>query len=104
MTAYVPPQGSLDLKAFWRSIVGLASGRSNGTGTITLAANATSTTVNDENVALGSVIKLVPATADAAAALASTYIPTATVLNGSFVIQHASSALADRTFSYAIAG
>lgn len=104
MTAYIPPAGSTDLKAFWRSIVGLASGRSNGTGTVTLAANATSTTVEDENCAIGSAIKLSPATADAAAAFATTYIPLATVLNGSFVIQHASNSLADRTFAYAISG
>lgn len=104
MTAYLPPAGSLDLKAFWRAIVGLASGRSNGVGTITLAASATTTTVSDENVAAGSVIKLSPATANAAAALGTTYVPLATVLNGSFVIQHANNSQTDRTFGYAIAG
>ena len=104
MTAYVPPQGSVDLKAFWRSILGLASGRSNAVGTITLNASATSTTVTDQNCSVNSVIELMPTTADAAAALATTFIPLTTITNGSFVIQHANNTQADRTFGYAIKG
>lgn len=104
MTAYLPSSGTTDLKQFWRSLLSLASGRSNATGTVTLKVSATSTTVSDGNCAVGSVIKLVPTTANAAGAIATTYIPPATVLNGSFVIQHASNAESDRTFSYAIAG
>jgi len=104
MTAYVPPAGSTDLKAFWRSILSLASGRSNATGTVTLTVSATSTTVTDQNCAVGTVPILVPTTADAAAALSTTYIPAATILNGSFVITHANNSQADRTFLYAFQG
>ena len=104
MTAYVPPKESKDWGQFWRAIVGLASGRSNGTGTVTLAASATTTTVTDENCSSQSVIKLVPATANAAAAVATTYIPLATITNGAFIIQHANNSQVDRTFAYAIQG
>lgn len=104
MTAYLPSAGTTDLKQFWRSLLSLASGGSNATGSVTLTVSAASTTVTDQNCAAGSVIKLVPTTANAAGALATTYVPPATVLNGSFVIQHASNAESDRTFSYAIQG
>lgn len=104
MSAYVPGVNDTDLKKFQRAIHGLASGRSNGVGSVTLAVSATSTTVTDQNCAAGSQIILTPQTADAAGALATTYVPAATVLNGSFVIQHANAASAGRTFNYAIAG
>lgn len=104
MTAYVPGENDTDLKKLIRAIRGLASGRSNGVGTVTLTASATSTTVTDQNCAAGSVIQLTATTADAATALATTYVPVATVLNGSFVIQHASNTQVDRTFAYAISG
>jgi len=101
MTAYVPPLGTTDLKSIIRSLMQLASGRSNATGTVTLAANATSTLVNDQNCAAGSAIQLMPMTADAAAALSGIFIAAS---NGSFVINHASNAQTDRQFTYAIHG
>lgn len=104
MTAYVPGENDTDLKKYRRAILGLSQGRSNGVGRVTLAVSATSTTVTDQNCAAGSQIILTPQTADAAAALATSYVPAPTVLNGSFVIQHVSNTQADRTFSYAIAG
>lgn len=104
MTAYVPPKGSKDFGDFWRSLLQLASGRSNATGTVTLTPGATSTVVTDQNCSLHSVIELMPATADAAAAASTTYIPLATITNGSFIIQHANNAQADRTFGYSIQG
>ncbi|MGA7810669.1 hypothetical protein [Bradyrhizobium sp.] len=104
MTVYIPPLGTTDLKAIIRSLMQLASGRSNATGTVTLAANATSTLVNDQNCAAGSAITLTAMTADAAAAQASLPGIFVTASNGSFVINHASNAQTDRQFTYAIHG
>ena len=101
MTAYVPPQETKDLKQIIRSLLQLASGRSNAIGTVTLKPSATSTAVTDQNCAAGSAIILTPLTANAAAALASTFFATS---NGGFLINHASNAQTDRTFAYAIVG
>jgi hypothetical protein len=103
MTVYVPSLlGSL--KDALRAIQQLSAGRSNAVGTVTLRASQTSTTVSDPNCASGTVPNLVATTADAAAALATTFIPVASIANGSFVIQHASVASVDRTFLYALHG
>jgi hypothetical protein len=101
LTAYVPSGGSTSFAEIIRSLTGLASGRSNATGTITLAAGVTTTTKIDRNCAAGAAIVLSPTTANASAALAGCYFATS---NGSFVITHANNAQTDRTFTYAIIG
>jgi hypothetical protein len=101
MSVYVPSLNETDPKKIVRSLRELAQGRSNGVGTVTLAAGATSTTVIDQNCAAGSHIGLTPQTADASAALATTYIATS---NGSFTLTHANNSQTDRTFTYAIVG
>jgi len=103
MTVFVPGLNDT-LKNAIKSIQQLSQGRSNAFGSVTLAASATSTTVTDGNCATGTVPLLSPTTADAAAALATTFIPVATIANGSFVIQHTSAASTDRTFLYALHG
>lgn len=105
MTVTVPGLNEKDPKKIVQAIQQLASGRSNAFGIITLApAPATSTAVTDQNCATGSVPILTPATANAAAAFSTTYVPVVTIANGSFVIQHVSSAQTDRTFLYALHG
>ena len=104
MTAYVPPLGSTDFKQIIRSLMQLASGRSNATGIVTLAANASTTTVSDRNCALGSAPLLVPATAHAAAEDGNGTRFVSSVSNGVFVITHANNAQTDRTYLYAIVG
>lgn len=105
MSVTVPALTETRLPKINQAIQQLASGRSNAFGTVTLAVSpATSTTVADPNCGTDTVPQLTPATADAAAALATTYIPIATVTNGAFVIQHSSSASVDRTFRYALHG
>lgn len=93
-----------DLAKFALAIQQLANGRSNAAGLVTLAAGATTTAVSAINCAAGSAVLLFPATADAAAALATTYVPAATVTRQQFIVNHASSALADRTFFYVCMG
>jgi hypothetical protein len=103
MTVYVPGLDEQDLTQIIQAIQQLACGRSNAVGMVTLAVSpATSTTVTDRNCAAGTVPLLTPTTANAAAT--PTYIPKTTIGNGTFVIQHASSALTDRTFLYALHG
>lgn len=104
MSVYIPGLNEKDIKNVIRSIQQLSAGRSNAVGTVTLRASATSTTVSDPNCASGTTPILTPTTADAAAALATTFIPAATVVNGSFVIDHASAVSVDRTFLYALHG
>jgi|SRR5581483_1299063 len=106
MTVFVPGLEEKDPKNVIRAIQQLAAGRSNAVGTVTLAVSAASTTVTDENCAAGSVPILVPTTAHAAAedGNGTRYIPTATIENGSFVIQHANNSQADRTYLYALFG
>jgi hypothetical protein len=93
-----------DLSKFALAIQQLSAGRSNATGLVTLAAGATTTAVSAANCAPWSTVFLYPTTADAAAALATTFVPTATVTKQAFVINHANNAQADRTFFYVCLG
>ncbi len=72
------------------------------TGTVTLTANAASTTLSDYRITASSVIALMPTTANAAGAIATTYIGTTAI--GSATITHANNAQADKTFKYSITG
>lgn len=77
----------------------IANGSSRTVGSVTLTANATTTTVVSQNVTPSSHITLTPTTANAAAEVP--YISART--NGaSFVITHANTASTDRTFTYEI--
>jgi hypothetical protein len=106
MTAYVPGITETDLKKIVLSLQQLAAGRSNAVGTVTLTASAATTLVTDKNCAAGSAILPMPTTANASAELGNGtwFVPTATILNGSFVITHANNAQTDRIFRYAIVG
>lgn len=86
------------------SVRALWQGRSNAVGEFTLTPSTTSTVVRAENCGPGSRIALTPRTASAATALASVYIPEATVTNGEFTVVHNSNAATDRKFGYAIQG
>lgn len=72
------------------------------TGSVTLRASQTTTTVTDDRVSLNTVPVLTPTTANAAGAVATTYI--STITTGSFIITHASAVSVDRTFRYALLG
>lgn len=101
MSAPIVPPGGGD-SAIRFAIQQLAQGRSNACGSFTLTANAASTTVTAQNCAAGSTPLLTPTTANAAAALATTFV--GTVSNGSFVVTHANNAQTDKTFKYAAIG
>ncbi|WP_298274542.1 hypothetical protein [uncultured Bradyrhizobium sp.] len=104
MTAYVPGITESDLKKIVLAIQGLAAGRSNAVGTVTLGTGVSTTTVSSPNVASGSTPILTPASASAATELGNGTVYVSTVANGSFTITHANSATAGRTFLYAVLG
>ena len=77
-------------------------GKLNNGGEVTLTASDTTTTVTDERVGANSRISLTATTANAAAALATTYVSSKG--EGTFTLTHASNAQADRTLDYAVSG
>lgn len=79
-------------------------GKLNNRGTVTLTANQATTAVTDFRVGPNSMIILMPTTANAAAALATTYIQTAGITNEQFTITHANNAQTDRIFRYCVFG
>lgn len=80
----------------------LRNGKVNSAGDLTLTENATSTVVTDIRVGGNSVILLMPKTANAAGALATTYI--ASVGKQTFTVTHANNAQTDREFAYVALG
>ena len=79
----------------------LMEGRSNAVGTFTLATAATATTVSAPTCAATSIVLLMPKTANAAAALATTFV---TPAKAAFVVTHLSAATTDRTFGFVALG
>lgn len=86
-----------------RSVHKIGKGALDCTLSVTLDANAASTTVIDSRISLQSAILMMPATAHAAAEIAGGamfFTPT----KGQVVINHANNAETDRTFTMAILG
>jgi hypothetical protein len=91
----------------------LVDGRSNNVGSkgntgssqfnaVTLTPGATTTSVIFATASVTSMVALTPRTANAAAALSTTYI--SSNLNGSFILTHLNNAQVDRTFDFAVVG
>lgn len=85
-----------------QAIQQLEQGRSNATGICKLTAGATTTVVVAPNCGAGSKPSLTARTANAAAALATTYV--SAVGNGSFTLTHANNAQTDRDFFWTAFG
>jgi hypothetical protein len=108
---FVPGTNETDLKKIILAIQQLAAGRSNATGSVTLATGSATTTIDvNANPVAPTVITaksvpiLVPTTASAAAEQASGNMYVSAVAKGSFTITHTNSATTGRTFLYAILG
>lgn len=97
-------KGATSLPDIVQSIRELWQGRTLAGGELTLTASATSTTVTAPNCGDGNRVFLTPRTANAAAALTTTYIPAADVTRGQFIVRHASAGTTDRTFGYECRG
>lgn len=102
----VAPYFQVDEQRHRRKIAEWAKQANSGhipvTGLVTLAAGGTTTTVIDARSGVNSVINLCPITANAASAGPSIWV--STFNKGSFVLTHANSAAADKTFRYTIFG
>lgn len=96
----LPVEGALPRDIAQR-INQLLKGRINSTGRITLTPNVGSTEVERPYVSAESTVLLTPATANAAAAISTTYV---VPISGSFTINHSNSAEADREFFFAVLG
>lgn len=96
------PLGSLP-REISEVVNGLMEGKSNNTGTITLAvASATTTTINDERIGFNSVITFMPTTTNAASAMTNLYVSARA--KGSATLTHSANTSADKTYSYIIVG
>ena len=94
------PQGG-DERQVAEIVRGIMDGRTNNTGSITLAVGgATSTTLNDPRIGYDSVIILSPVSANASGF--ATYI--SANARGSATISHVANSTASRTFKYIIVG
>lgn len=84
----------------------ILSGKLNNNGTVTLTANAATTTLSDTRIGANSVICLMPTTANAAAALTTTYFDTFAFSSGlgTCTIHHTNNAQIDKTFIYTVTG
>lgn len=104
MSAPVVGTFEKDLTKYAAAIRELGQGRSNAVGTSTLRASQTTTTVPAPNCGAGNVVLLFPATANAAAIVASTYVLASNVTKGQFIVSHPSNANADKTFYWVALG
>lgn len=93
-----------DLSRYALAIQQLGAGRTNAAGSVTLAANATSTTLAAPNCAAGSSVFLTPATANAAAEIKNGSLYVSAVANGAFTLTHANNSQTDRRFFYVALG
>lgn len=85
-----------------RTINEMLRGRANNVGSVTLTANATSTTISDIRIRLTMTAVLIPRTANAAAAITNVFI--SAVADGSITLTHSNAASVDRTFDYVLHG
>ena len=102
MTALVLHPLETDPKKIALVVRQLAEGRSNAGGTVTLTANATTTTVTAPNIGPDSEIHLTAKTANAAAVIAATYVSSKAI--GTFTVTHTSNGNTDKTFAWIALG
>jgi fibronectin type 3 domain-containing protein len=95
----LPPQGG-DQRAVAEILNGVMDGKTNNTGTVTLATGgATTTTITDARIGASSVILLSPIADNSAI---SYYI--SSVSNGSAVITHTANITSGKTYKYVVVG
>lgn len=82
----------------------ISEGKINAVISVTLTANAATTTVSDKRIGRNTSLVLVPTTANAAAELATLYQTWPNASNEAVVLNHANNAQTDRTFRCALLG
>ena len=96
------PDTGQHLRLVSTSLNNTINGKLNSTGTITLTASATSTTLTDARISGNSVILFMPTTANARTALNGLHVSARA--DGSATLTHASSGNTDQTFGFTIFG
>lgn len=104
MSAPIVQFGEKDLSKYQFAIKQLGEGRTNASGVVTLRASQTTTTVSAPNCGAGNSVFLFPATANAAAIVAATYVLASNVTKGQFIITHTSNSNTDKTFYWVALG
>ena len=104
MSVYIPAMADANVKKLVITTQQLAQGRTNSSGSFTLAANATATTVSFVSAApsTSALMYWQPVTADAAAQMATLYCTGQT--KGQFILTHASNTSTDQTFNFEVRG
>lgn len=102
-TTFPPaPRDWPDLRSWMVQLADVANsildGKINSCFTVTLTANAATTTVSNARIRANSALMLVPTTANAAAALANVYQTWPNVTDQVAILNHANNAQTDRTF------
>lgn len=92
----------VNLQKIVLSINQMMDGRTDNFGSVTLTSGTTTTTITDARASENSTVVLSPRTANAAAAIGTTYVSAKN--NGSFVLTHANNGQTDKTFDYALIG
>lgn len=82
----------------------MLQGRLNVTTTLTLTAGTTTTVLTDSRLTAAGNALLLPLTANAAGALATTYVLASNMTDGAWTFTHANAASTDRTFRVSIIG
>lgn len=101
-------ESETNLSRIVQAVIQILRGSSNSVGNVTLRASQTTTTVTKSvdkaavNVSADQEVFLSPKTANAAGALATTFI--SAVGQGTFTITHASAVSTDRTFGWEARG
>lgn len=98
----LPPSGQATPRDRDFAINQLIQGRSNATSVVTLTPGSTSTVVARDTINQNAIVLMFPMTANAAAAVATTYARVTTA--GVVTITHANAATSDRTFALLIIG
>ena len=93
------PDHGLHLQLVSNALNNTINGKLNSTGSVTLRASQTTTTLTDERIGGNSVILFMPTTANAKSGL---YVSARQ--NKTATLTHASSGNADQTFGYVVVG
>lgn len=105
MAIQLQPQEK-DITRIVQAIIQLVEGRhnagSNADRAFSLRPGFTTTVVSHPNCSVDSVVLLSPMTANAAAAIPTTYV--SLVSQGAFTLTHLNNAQVDRTFRYTVTG
>lgn len=104
MAGNPPRPDESNLRRITQAVRECFEGRSNAVGSVTLATGSATTTVVAINCGIDSKPFLMPATASAATELGAGGLYVSSVGNGYFVVTHANSAVADRTFYWVTLG